>query len=147
MLSAASRVLPGTVLPDAAAVNSPEQELPPLERVHEARALASVFSLLMDTVSVDGIPDPGDVPVLAFTRLFAVRSALSKPVTLVQLPPTLPPLDINEASAQTDAAVVTSLTTKLLPEVMLPQGPRAVMSQRDGLAAEPVPAWPPLASR
>jgi hypothetical protein len=147
MLSAASSVLPGTVLPEAAALNSPEQALPPLERVHEARALASVSSLPVATVSVDGIAAPGDVPVLALTRLFAVRNALSKPVTLVQLEPTLPPLDMNEASAQTDAAVVTSLTVNELPALMAPQGPTAVMSQRDALAADPEPAWPPFESK
>jgi hypothetical protein len=41
---------------------------------------------------------------------------------------------MKEASAQTDAAVVTSLTAKELPEAMLPQGPSAVISQREEFA-------------
>jgi hypothetical protein len=45
---------------------------------------------------------------------------------------------MNEARAQIDATVVTSLTAKVLPEAMLPQGPKALMSQREefGEAAE-----------
>ena len=131
MLSAASSVLPGTTLPDAAALNSEEHAEPALEAVHELSALANVFSLLEETVSVDGFPAPGDAPVAAFTRLFAVRNALSSPSVLVQLAPTLPPLDINDARAQAEAAVETSLRTTLLPAVTEPQGPRAVMSQSD----------------
>jgi hypothetical protein len=82
-----------------------------------------------------------------FTRLFAVRNALSNPAVLVQLAPTLPPLDINEASDQTEAAVVTSSRTNALPELMLAQGPSAVMSQREELAEEAEAGWPPLESK
>lgn len=146
MLSAASSVLLGTVFPDAAALNNEVQDAPPLEAVHELRALANVFSLLEETASVDGIAAPGDAPVAAFTKLFAVRNALSSPVVLVQLAPTLPPLDINGARAQTEADVVASLRMKLLPAVMALQGPRAVMSHRDWLA-EPAPGWPPFETR
>ena len=146
-LSAAASVLQGTTLPAVAALKSEAQEPPPADPVQEARALASVFSLPVGTVSVEGIPDPGETPVVAFARLFAVRKALSSPVVLVQLAPTLPPLDINGASAQTEAAVVTSFRTKELPALMLPQGPSAVMSQREELAEEAEPGWPPLETR
>ena len=146
ILSAASRVVPGTTFPEAAAVKSGVQEAPPLVAVHEFRAFAKVFSLLEETVSVDGFPAPGDAPVLVFTRLFAVRNALSMPKVLVQLAPTLPPLDMKEASAQTEAAVVTSFTTNVLPELMEPHGPRAVINRRDWLAEAAPPgclALPP----
>src|ERR1700677_1210907 len=133
MLRDASSVLLGTVLP-VAALNNGEQEFPPAEAVHAASASASVFSLPVGTASVEARPVPGDAPVAGFARLLAVRNALSRPVVLVQLAPTFPPPDMKEASAHTDAAVVTSSTTKELPEVMLPQGPRAVISQRDELA-------------
>src|ERR1700733_3784321 len=121
MLSAASRVLVGTDLP-VAALNSGEQALPPADVVHEANASASEFSFLVGTASVEGVAAPGDSPVAGLARLLAVRNALLRPVVFVQLAPTLPPLDMNEASAQTDAAVVTSLTTNELPELMPPQG-------------------------
>lgn len=133
MLRAASSVLVGTVLPEFAAVNSVEQEALPLEPVHENRALARVFSLLVGTVRFEGLPEPGEMPVAGLTRLLAMRKALSIPVVLVQVAPTSPPLDMNEARAQTAAAVVISLRTKVLPRLMLPQGPSAVMSQRDEL--------------
>jgi len=99
------------------------------------------------TASVEGIPAPGDVPVVMFTRLFAVRNALSSPEVFVQLAPTFPPLDRNEASAQTEAAVVASSRTNVLPELMLPQGPRAVMSQREEFAEEAEAGRPPLESK
>jgi hypothetical protein len=41
---------------------------------------------------------------------------------------------MKEASAHTDAAVVTSLMGKELLEAMLPQGPSAVMSHSDEFA-------------
>ena len=146
MLSAASSVLPGTELPEVAALNNDEQDAPPLEAAQALRALANVFSLLLETLRVDGMPAPGEAPVPAFTRPFAVRNALSIPIVLVQLAPTFPPLDMKDARAQTEAAVVTSLRTKLLPAVTEPQGPRAVMSQRDWFV-EPVPGWPPFEMR
>ena len=133
MLRAASSVLPGTVLP-VAALNSGVQALPPADAVQEASALASEFSLPVGTVSVEGRPVPGDAPVAGLTRSSAVRNALLRPAVFVQLAPTFPPPDMNEASAHTDAAVVTSLTTKELPDAMLPQGPSAAMSQRDEFA-------------
>src|SRR5579862_2953199 len=104
ILSAASSVLEGITLPDAAALKSEEHAAPALEAVHELRALASVFSLVEETVSVDGFPAPGEAPVVAFTRLLAVRNALSRPSVLAQLAPTLPPLDIKDARAQAAAA-------------------------------------------
>src|ERR1039458_2667298 len=109
MLSAASSVLAGAALPEAA-LKSGEQALPPADAVHEASALASAFSLVVGTASVEGSPAPGDAPVAAFTSSLAVVKALSRPVVLVQVAPTFPPLDMKEASAHTDAAVVTSLT-------------------------------------
>jgi hypothetical protein len=65
----------------------------------------------------------------------------------VQLAPTFPPFDINDASAQTDAAVVTSLMAKELPEAMLPQEPRAAISQIAELGAEAEVGSPPFESR
>jgi len=53
------------VLPDVAALNNPEQAVPPLELEQDASALANVFSLLVPISSVEGFPDAGDVPVLA----------------------------------------------------------------------------------
>ena len=147
MLSAASRVLAGVTPAAAAALNRAAQELPPLEAVQETRALASEFSLAVGTVSVEGRPVPGDVPVAGFTSSLAVAKALSRPKVLVQLAPTFPPLDRNGASAQTDAAVVTSLTTNELPAEILLQGPRAAMSQSDGLTAEAEAGWPPLETK
>jgi hypothetical protein len=145
-LSAASIVLPGAVLPTVAAVKSPEQALPPLELVQDASALASVFNLFVGAVSVVGTAAPGEAPVLTFTRLFAVRKALFRPAVLLQLAPTLPPLVMKEASDHTEAAVVTSFTTKLLPAATLPHGPSPVISQRAELAG-PEPPAPPLESR
>jgi hypothetical protein len=113
-----------------------------IRRVHQTGR-----PILVGTASVEGMPDPGETPVVAFARLFAVRKALSNPVVLVQLAPTLTPLDINGASAQTEAAVVTSFRTKELPALTLPQGPSAAMSQREELAAEAAPGWPPLEIR
>lgn len=146
MLRAASSVLPGVELPDAAAVKSAEQALPLLEAVHEVRALASVFSFFVETLRVAGMPAPGDTPVPGFTRSLAVAKALSSPVVFVQLAPTFPPGDINEDSAQTEAVVVASLTTKVLPALMLPQGPSAVIIQMDGFVG-PEPNWPPFERR
>src|ERR1700722_15990791 len=123
MLSAASSEFAGTVLPEGAAENSAAQE--PLPPVHDASALASEFSFAVGTTSMEGRPAPGDAPVAEFTSSLAVANALSRPVVLVQLAPTFPPPDINDASAQTDAAVVTSSTTNVLPALRPPQGPRA----------------------
>ena len=133
MLRAASSVFAGTALPEAA-LNSGVQALPPADAAHEANALARVFSLVVGTASVEERPAPGDAPVAAFTSSLAVAKALSSPVVLVQLAPTFPPLDMNGASVQTDAAVVTSFTTNELPELMLPQGPSAVMSHKEEFA-------------
>lgn len=133
MLSAASIVFVGTALPEAA-LNSGEQALPPAEAVHEATALASEFSFAVGTATVEGRAAPGDSPVAAFTSSLAVAKALSRPIVFVQLAPTSPPLDMKEASAHTDAAVVTSLMGKELLEAMLPQGPSAVMSHSDEFA-------------
>ena len=116
MSRAASRVLAGTVLPDVAALNKAEQAPPPAVAVHDVSALASAFSFAVGTASVEGRPAPGDAPVVGLARSPAVRNALSRPVVFVQLAPTLPPADMNDASAQTDAAVVTSFTTNELPE-------------------------------
>ena len=137
MLNAASSVLFGTLLP-VAALKSGEHALPPADAVHDANALASVFSLLVGTAKVEGLPAPGDAPVVGSASPLAMKNALSRPVVLVQLAPTLPPAAMNEASAQTDAAVVTSFTTYELPELMPPQGPSAVINQREefGEAAE-----------
>src|ERR1700722_6865575 len=127
MLSAVSREFAGTVLPDAAAENSAVQE--PLPPVHDASAFASESTFAVGTASVEGRPAPGDAPVEKFASLLAVKNALSRPVVFVQLAPTFPLPDMNEASAQTDAAAVTSFTTNVSPELRLPQGPRAVISQ------------------
>jgi hypothetical protein len=108
MFSDASTVLPGTELPDVAALNSAPQ--PPLDVVHEAIALANAFSFAFGTVSVAGTAAPGDTPVAMFTRLFAFWNAVSSPGVFVQLAPTFPPLDINDARAHTDATVVASST-------------------------------------
>jgi hypothetical protein len=51
------------------------------------------------------------------------------------------------ASAQADAAVVTSLTTYELPELMLPQGPSAVISHSDEFGEPAVAGWPPFDNR
>jgi hypothetical protein len=131
------------VLPEAAALKSTEQELPPLDAVQEASALARVFSLSVATVSVEGTPFPGELPVLALTRLPAVTKALSRPAVLVQVAPTLPPLDRKGASAQAEATVVASLTAKELPALMLSQGPSAAISQSEELLV-PLPTLPPL---
>ena len=130
-----------------AALNNGEQALPPADAVHEVSALASVFSLLVGTASVEGMPAPGGVPVAGFTSSLAVRNALSRPVVFVQLAPIFPPLERNEASAQTDAAVVTSFTTNELPELRLPHGPSAVMSQREEFGDAAEAGWPPFDSR
>src|ERR1700722_15218272 len=140
MLSAASSEFAGTVLPDVAAENSAVQE--PLPPVHDASAFASESTFAVGTASVEGRPAPGDAPGEKFASLLAVKNALSRPVVFVQLAPTFPPLDINDASAQTDAAVVTSLMTKGLPDAKLPQGPRAAISQRAESGAEAEPGWP-----
>jgi hypothetical protein len=103
--------------------------------------------LLVGTASVEGRPAPGEAPVVGLARLLAVRNALSRPVVLVQLAPTFPPLDMKEASAQTEAAVVTSFTTNVLPELRLPQGPSAVISQRAELGEEAEVGWPPFESK
>jgi hypothetical protein len=99
------------------------------------------------TTSVEGRPAPGDAPVEKFASLFAVKNALSRPVVFVQLAPTFPPPDMKEASAHTEAAVVTSFTTNLSPELRLPHGPRAVISQIAESGAEAEPGWPPLESK
>jgi hypothetical protein len=103
-----------------------------------------VLSLLTGTISVDGNPAPGATPVVGFTNCSAVRNDLSNPFVLVQLAPTLPPADMNDASAQTEATVVASFITKLAPDVMLLQGPKADISQRAEFA-DPPPACPPFA--
>ena len=145
MLRAASSVLVGTALPEVAAENNAAQE--PLLPVHDASALASEFSFAVGTTSVEGKPAPGDAPVEKFASLLAVKNALSRPVVFVQLAPTLPPPDINEASAHTEAAVVTSFTTNVSPELRLPQGPRADISQRAELGAETEAGWPPFETK
>jgi hypothetical protein len=146
MLSAASSVLIGTDL-IVAALNNGKQALPPAVVVHETRASASALSFLVGTASVEGVAAPGDAPVAGFASSLAVANALSRPVVFVQLAPMLPPGDMNEASAQTDAAVVTSLTMNELPELMPPQGPRAVMSQRAELIEDAEAGWPPFEIR
>jgi hypothetical protein len=146
MLSAASSVFVGTALPDAALKNG-EQALPPADAVQEASAFAREFNLPVGTASVAGGPAPGDAPVAGFTSSLAVANALSRPVVFVQLAPTSPPPDRKEASAQTDAAVVTSFTMKELPDAMLPHGPSAVISHREEFAAAAEDGWPPLESK
>jgi hypothetical protein len=84
------------------------------------------------------------MPVAVFTSSLAVAKALSSPVVFVQLAPTFPPLDMKEASAQTDAAVVTSLTTNELPETMLPQGPSAVINHKEEFGEAADDGWPPF---
>ena len=145
MLRAASSVFVGAAPPEVAAENSAVQE--PLPPVHDASASASVFNFVVGTTSVEGRPVPGDAPVVEFTSSLAVANALSRPVVFVQLAPTFPPPDINGASAHTDAAVVTSLMTYELPEVRLPQGPTAVISQTAELGAEAEAGWPPFESK
>src|ERR1700722_12217025 len=144
MLRAASVVVVGTLLPEVAAENSAVQAPLLPAPVHDASALASEFSFAVGTTSVEGRPVPGDAPVAEFTSSLAVANAFSRPVVFVQLAPTLPPPDMNEASAHTDAAVVTSSMTKELPDVMPPQGPRAVISQIAELGAEAEAGWTPL---
>lgn len=79
MLSAASSVLVAAVLPVAAALNSVVQAAPPPEPAQAARAFASVFSLVVGTTVLEGFPAPGEAPVAALARLFAVANALSRP--------------------------------------------------------------------
>lgn len=146
MLSAASSVLLGTAAA-VAALKSGEQALPPADAVHEASESAIESSFAVGTVSVAGRPVPGDAPVAAFTSSLAVAKALSRPAVFVQLAPTLPPLDMKEASAQTDAAVVSSFTVNELPEAMLPQGPTAVISQREEFVEAADAGWPPLENK
>jgi len=146
-LSAASRVLVGTAPPEVAAESSAVQGPMLPAPVHDVSALASEFNFAVGTASVGGRFAPGEVPVTGFTSSLAVAKALSRPVVLVQLAPTFPPLDRNGASAHADATVVTSLTMNELPAEILLQGPRAAMSQREELAAEVEAGWPPLESK
>ena len=145
MLSVASSVLVGTVLPEVAAENSAAQE--PVPPVHDASASASEFSFAVGTASVEGRPAPGDAPVAKSASLLAVKNALSRPIVFVQLAPTFPPPDINDASAHTEAAVVTSFTTNVSPELRLPQGRSADISQSAELVAEAEAGWPPFETK
>jgi hypothetical protein len=138
-------VLLGTALPEVAAVKSAAQE--PLPPVHDASALAIEFSFVVGTASVEGRPAPGDAPVEKFASLLAVKNALSRPVVFVQLAPTFPPPDMKEASAHAEAAVVTSFTTNVSPELRLPHGPSADMNQRAELGEEAEAGLPPLESK
>jgi hypothetical protein len=140
-------VLIGTALPDVAAEKSAAQEPMLPAPVHEASTLASEFSFAVGTASVEGRPAPGDAPVEKFASLLAVKNALSRPVVFVQLAPTFPPFDINDASAHTDAVVVTSFTTNVSPELRLPQGPIADISQIAVLGSEAEAGWPRFESK
>ena len=145
MLSAASSVLVGVTPADVAAPKSDEQDVPAV-LTQELSAFASVFSLRIGKVTEAGTAVPGAVPLLVLTRSFAVWKALTRLATFVQLEPTLPPLVINGANAQTDAVVVSSLTMYVPAELILPQLPRAVISQSDELA-EPALGEPPFESK
>jgi hypothetical protein len=89
---------------------------------------------------------PGSEPVEVVTTLFTAAKAFARPGAFDGLAPTLAYEDINGASDQTAAIVVTSLTLINVDEARLPQGPSAAINAKAELLVPALrPGFPPVA--
>lgn len=126
--------------------SEPSPAVPPVELTHAARISASVLSWSLGTVKPVGRFAPGEVPVAVFTSWLAsvnadaspAASEIDEPIREIEL--------MYGASAETAAAVVSSLMVMNVEGVSDEHGPSAAISAISGFVVER-PGLPPVATR